>query len=108
MTGVKCKVGKVVLANHGMAAVFDVPKEIADDLINFSRGQNLKEISFSIPDELPELQIQPTSSSSSSLPRFNRRGGGGSNARYCSGYGEQSRYRRGKEGQSYSDGGDGR
>ncbi len=107
----KCKVGKVVLANPAMAAAFDVPKEVANVLINFSREQNLQKISFSIPDELPKLQR----SSSSSLLRFNGRerdskgrhgDGGASTSRYINGYREHSRYRRGKEGQSsYSEGG---
>ncbi len=108
-TGVRCKVGKVVLSNHGTDAVFDVSKEIADILINFSLEQNLQEISFSIPDELPKLQKDR----SGSLNRFNGRGGGrgskgrsggwNSTARHFDGYGEQPRYRVGKERQFYSE-----
>ncbi len=108
----KCKVGKVVLANTEMAAAFDVPKEVADVLIKFSREQNLQKILFSIPDELPKLQR----TSSTSFSRLNgskgdSKGwhidGGASTSRYRNGYRAHSRYRDGKGGgqSSYSDGG---
>merc|ERR1719311_1607231 len=50
------RVGKIQICRDSSSAVFDLPTADAFKLVKFASGQNLKQFSFEVTSELPELQ----------------------------------------------------
>lgn len=60
--GFEPMVGKIAVAKDPTTAVFDMSTEAAEQLIKFSKEQNLESIEFSMCPVLPVLQEVPVSS----------------------------------------------
>ena len=59
--GFEPMVGKIAVAKDPTTAVFDMATDAADQLIKFSKEQNLESIEFSMCPVLPLLQEVPVS-----------------------------------------------
>jgi ATP-dependent RNA helicase DDX21 len=85
-------VGKITLAKDMKIALFDLSAEQAAALVEFSQSQELREIQFSVPVELPVLQerLESTGRMGRGGGRFDDRRGGGGGGRRDFGRGRSS------------------
>lgn len=60
--GFEPMVGKIAIAKDPTTAVFDMATNAADELVKFSKEQNLESIEFTMCPVLPVLQEVPVSS----------------------------------------------